>query len=627
MKVNVQRAEEMEKMEEEEGAGLEEKEQSRPCAPDSKEEPSLLCTEQEGEESSDYNTVIVTGQGDHLESSDPGEFILNAPQSLAADGGHCQLSLLAVCGTLPDASSGGCYGNYSRAAPQEPRFFTTREQYQPVNLKMAGAFPTMAPMPRRSTRCAASCKLPEFVCDTGLEGERPKTKCLRESFDEIAEPSKKKSRTLYNIDQVQELERIFMEDHYPDTEKRREIADIIGVTPQRIMVWFQNRRAKWRKSEKSSVKGGKKTFSGSVGMSHPESVPLSSSALSRPDAVSLAVTSGHHPYGPLSGVRNGLTLAPSALLQRSQSAAISSQHSSSCTSNRSGLGSPGGICLPPSQEYPPTFHSPPPLRRIGLPMSMTFNPSSHMVPLMLDTPESTCTPPSSEGDMFSYNIQEYVCRSPIPETMSASIRYAPQYFHQINPRGPFQMPQYSQYQRLPVHSLTPTSPDDAAFFAVSTNNTGMLAYGNPGGYLQGRPAGHIMFQSGTGGLAFHPSPWNDMYIQGAPYTCSRPQMGNVRGITEQPQYPQYKSCVLQYPQKPTPENQEEIETAEDAENETHEYQKAAERQAEREAAECQAERAAAERQLKLELVRLDRSIASPPPQKPERNLVTTVEIL
>ncbi|XP_040294161.1 uncharacterized protein LOC121005455 [Bufo bufo] len=572
MKVNVQRGEEMEKMEEEEGGGgLEEKEQSRPCAPDSKEEPSLLCTEQEGEESSDYNTVIVTGQRDHLESSDPGEFILHAPQRLAADGGHCQRSLLAVYGTLPDASSGGCYGNYSRAAPQEPRFFTTREQYQPVNLKMAGAFPTMAPMPRRSTRCAASCKLPAFVCDTGLEGERPKTECLGESFDEIAEPSKKKSRTLYNIDQVQELERIFMEDHYPDTEKRREIADIIGVTPQRIMVWFQNRRAKWRKNEKPSVKGGKKTFSGSVGMSHPQSATLSSSALSRPEAVSLAVTSGHHPYGPLSGIRNGLSLAPSALLQRSQSAAIASQHSSSCTSNRSGLGSPGGICLPPSQEYPPTFHSPPPLRRIGLPMSMTFNPSSHMVPLMLDTPESTCTPPpSSEGDMFSYNIQEYVHNVILLlETMSASMRYAPQYFHQINPRGPFQMPQYSQYQRLPVHSLTPTSPDDAAFLAVSTNNTGMLAYGNPGGYLQGRPAGHIMFQSGTGGLAFHPSPWNDMYIQGAPYTCSRPQTGSVRGIPEQHQYPQYKSCVLQYPQKPTPANQEEIETVQDAENETH----------------------------------------------------------
>lgn len=29
---------------------------------------------------------------------------------------------------------------------------------------------------------------------------------------------------------------MFQEDHYPDNEKRREIAAVVGVTPQRIMV-------------------------------------------------------------------------------------------------------------------------------------------------------------------------------------------------------------------------------------------------------------------------------------------------------------------------------------------------------------------------------------------------------
>ncbi|NXC69681.1 NOBOX protein, partial [Podilymbus podiceps] len=60
------------------------------------------------------------------------------------------------------------------------------------------------------------------------------------------------------LEQLEELEKMFQEDHYPDNEKRREIAAVVGVTPQRIMVWFQNRRAKWRKSEKLSVKGNKK---------------------------------------------------------------------------------------------------------------------------------------------------------------------------------------------------------------------------------------------------------------------------------------------------------------------------------------------------------------------------------
>ncbi|XP_056388256.1 homeobox protein NOBOX-like, partial [Hyla sarda] len=549
------------------GGGLQVERQ--PCALDSKEEPSLLCSEQEGEdESSEYRTVTVSGQRDELEASDPREFTLNAPERAAADTGHCQLGLLTVCGPLSDASMGGCYGTYSTEASQEPHYFTAGGQFQPVNLKMGGPYPTTAPIPRRSARCAASCKLPAFVYDTGPGGERPKSKCPAEILDEMAPPSRKKSRTLYNVDQLQELERIFMEDHYPDNEKRKEIAEIIGVTPQRIMVWFQNRRAKWRKTEKSSIKEVKKTIPSSV--SHPEGLTLSSSALSRPsrpETVSYAVASGHHSYGPLSGIRNGLSLVPGALLQRSHSVEISSQHGSSCTSSNSNagpsLGSPGAICLPPSQEYPPTFHSPPPLRRVGLPMSVTFNPSSHMVPLMLDTPETSCTPPlSSDGDMFTYNIQE----SPISETM----RYGPQYFHQSNQLGAFQVPQYTQYQRHPVHSLTPTSPEDTAFFAVPANNTGMLAYGNPGTYLQGRPAGHIVLQPGTaGGLAFHPSPWNDMYIQGAQFTCSHPQTGNIRSIPEQPQYSQYKACVLQHPQKLTQTSPTATEMVEDTENEPH----------------------------------------------------------
>lgn len=37
-------------------------------------------------------------------------------------------------------------------------------------------------------------------------------------------------------DQLEELERLFQADHYPDSDKRREIAQTVGVTPQRIMV-------------------------------------------------------------------------------------------------------------------------------------------------------------------------------------------------------------------------------------------------------------------------------------------------------------------------------------------------------------------------------------------------------
>lgn len=37
-------------------------------------------------------------------------------------------------------------------------------------------------------------------------------------------------------EQLEHLEALFQEDHYPDAEKRKIIAASVGVTPQRIMV-------------------------------------------------------------------------------------------------------------------------------------------------------------------------------------------------------------------------------------------------------------------------------------------------------------------------------------------------------------------------------------------------------
>lgn len=39
-----------------------------------------------------------------------------------------------------------------------------------------------------------------------------------------------------SVDQLEELERMFHDDHYPDADKRKEIAISVGVTPQRVMV-------------------------------------------------------------------------------------------------------------------------------------------------------------------------------------------------------------------------------------------------------------------------------------------------------------------------------------------------------------------------------------------------------
>lgn len=206
------------------------------------------------------------------------------PFQPAFDLTHCQLS-------TPTNSTAPLHHLFHQFSPQ-PKFhpnWSTHPFSQQISLQVKGKL-THSQLASQSEKSVSTTKSTENKIEVDDEFEEEEdeeggstrsisptaTDKCHPDVDSTSSKDSKRRRTSFSSKQLLELEREFITKKYLSLGERAELARTLKLSQEQIKVWFQNRRAKWKRSK--GYRGGPSTADdSSSGVAGAKTISSSSS--------------------------------------------------------------------------------------------------------------------------------------------------------------------------------------------------------------------------------------------------------------------------------------------------------------------------------------------------------------
>ncbi|XP_072181185.1 uncharacterized protein [Diadema setosum] len=108
-------------------------------------------------------------------------------------------------------------------------------------------------LPKIEPMAVAGLENAPYVLSSSPSTEDPRMGRMKRPRDERKMSSRgkeRRTRTIFNLAQLNALERIFLDEEYPDGELKTKIAQRLEVEEGTVQIWFQNRRAKKKRLQR-----------------------------------------------------------------------------------------------------------------------------------------------------------------------------------------------------------------------------------------------------------------------------------------------------------------------------------------------------------------------------------------